>query len=32
MDPGSIDPKAAGVQGIHDLELSDGVLTSKGKK
>jgi hypothetical protein len=28
---GSIDPKAAGVQGIHNLELSDGVLTSKGK-
>jgi hypothetical protein len=28
---GSIDPKAVGVQGIHNLELNDGVLSSKGK-
>lgn len=27
----SIDPKAVGVQGIHNLELNDGVLSSKGK-
>ena len=27
----AMDPKAVGVQGIHDLELNDGVLTSKGK-
>jgi len=26
-----IDPKATGVQGIHDLQLENGVLTSKGK-
>jgi hypothetical protein len=25
------DSKATGVRGIHDLELQDGVLTSKGK-
>jgi hypothetical protein len=25
------DPKSVGVQGMHDLELKDGVLTSKGK-
>jgi hypothetical protein len=25
------DPKSVGVQGIHDLELNDGVLSSKGK-
>jgi hypothetical protein len=24
-------PKSMGVQGIHDLELNEGVLTSKGK-
>jgi hypothetical protein len=27
----AMDPKAMGVQGIHDLELQNGVLTSKGK-
>ncbi len=27
----AIDPKATGVQGFHDLQLEDGVLTSKGK-
>ena len=26
-----LDPKAMGVQGIHDLHLENGVLTSKGK-
>ena len=26
-----MDPKASGVQGMHDLSLADGVLTSKGK-
>jgi len=26
-----IDPKATGVQGMHDLQLENGVLTSKGK-
>jgi hypothetical protein len=25
------DPKSVGVQGMHDLDLNDGVLTSKGK-
>lgn len=29
-DPAS-DPKSVGVQGMHGLELSDGVLSSKGK-
>jgi hypothetical protein len=27
----AVDPKSVGVQGIHGLELNDGVLTSKGK-
>jgi hypothetical protein len=27
----SVDPKATGVQGMHDLQLENGVLTSKGK-
>jgi hypothetical protein len=27
----TVDPKAAGVQGMHDLSLDKGVLTSKGK-
>jgi|SRR5271157_1498723 len=27
----AMDPKSVGVQGIHDLELDNGVLTSKGK-
>ena len=26
-----VGPKATGVQGMHDLELDNGVLTSKGK-
>jgi hypothetical protein len=26
------DPKSSGVQGMHDLQLSDGVLSSKGKQ
>jgi hypothetical protein len=30
--PPSMDPKSVGVQGIHDLQLSDGVLSSKGKR
>ena len=25
------DPKSVGVQGMHDLDLEDGVLRSKGK-
>ena len=25
------DPKSMGVQGMHDLDLNNGVLTSKGK-
>lgn len=28
---GALDPKATGIQGMHDLDLNDGVLTSKGK-
>ncbi len=27
----AVNPKSVGVQGIHNLELNDGVLTSKGK-
>jgi len=27
----AMNPKSVGVQGMHDLELNDGVLTSKGK-
>jgi hypothetical protein len=27
----AMNPKSTGVQGIHDLQLSDGVLSSKGK-
>jgi len=27
----AIDPKSTGVQGMHDLQLENGVLTSKGK-
>jgi hypothetical protein len=27
-----MNPKSVGVQGIHDLQLSDGVLRSKGKQ
>jgi len=30
--PPFMDPKSVGVQGIHDLQLSDGVLRSKGKQ
>jgi hypothetical protein len=30
--PPFMDPKSVGVQGIHDLQLSDGVLSSKGKQ
>jgi hypothetical protein len=30
--PPFMDPKSVGVQGIHDLELSEGVLRSKGKQ
>ena len=26
-----MNPKATGVQGLHDLSLENGVLTSKGK-
>jgi hypothetical protein len=31
MSQSSMDSKAVGVQGMHGLELKDGVLTSKGK-
>ncbi len=30
--PPFMDPKSVGVQGIHDLDLSEGVLRSKGKQ
>ena len=30
--PPFMNPKSVGVQGIHDLQLSDGVLRSKGKQ
>src|ERR1700675_1585329 len=30
--PPFMDPKSVGVQGIHDLQLSDGVLRSSGKQ
>ena len=30
VDP-AVNPKSMGVQGMHDLELTDGVLSSKGK-